>query len=137
MDSKTLYKFLADVIVTVHFAYISYVLVGLLLIVIGGILHWNWVRNPWFRWTHLLCITIVAVEAIFGISCPLTDWENDLREWAGEPLSGSSFIGRLLNDILFVNVSPWILTCCYIGFALLVLCTFWLIPPRRRKRAAS
>ena len=128
------YGLLADVVVAVHIAYVSYVLFGELAILLGIVLKWNWIRNPWFRWTHLIAIVIVAVEAILGITCPLTDLEDKLREWAGQATSGTSFIGRCLDNILFYDVAEWILMCCYIGFAVLVAATFWLAPPRRRQR---
>jgi hypothetical protein len=64
----------------------------------------------------------------------LTDWENALREAAGESQRGDTFIGRFLNDVMFFDVAEWILTACYIGFAVLVAGTFWLAPPHRRQR---
>jgi hypothetical protein len=73
-----LYRTLADVIVTVHFAYVAFVIVGLAFTLIGAALHWTWVRNFWFRIIHLLMIGIVVAEAWLGIVCPLTTWENRL-----------------------------------------------------------
>jgi hypothetical protein len=124
------YGFLADVLVVVHTGYVGFVVIGLLLILAGAIFHWRWVRNPWFRWAHLLAIAIVGVEAILGITCPLTDWEGDLRRLAGQQASEGSFIGRCLDEILFVRVPERLLAACHIGFAVLVLVTFYLIPPR-------
>jgi hypothetical protein len=72
-------EFWANVLVAVHLAYVGYVLIGLLAIFIGLLLRWQWVRNPWFRWTHLVMIVIVAGEAIVDFECPLTTWERRLR----------------------------------------------------------
>jgi hypothetical protein len=127
------YAILADVVVAVHIAYVSFVLFGELAILLGIVFKWEWVRNPWFRWLHLAAIGIVAVEAILGITCPLTDLEDLFREWAGQQPSGMSFIGRILDDLLFYDAPTGVLTASYIGFALLVLGTFWLAPPRRRR----
>lgn len=76
--------FWADVLVAVHLAYVGFVIFGLLAIFAGLLLHWQWIRNPWFRWTHLVMICIVAGEAIVDFECPLTTWENNLRyrAWA-------------------------------------------------------
>ena len=130
------YAFLADVVVAVHVAYVGFVLFGLLAIVAGMVLRWQWVRNRWFRSIHLLMITIVAVEAIFNITCPLTLWENALRHAAGEAASEGTFMGRLLDWLLFWHGPEWAFTVGYIGFALLVASTFWFAPvhwrPRRR-----
>src|SRR5262245_62640907 len=78
------YSFLADVVVGVHLAYVFYVLFGLLAILIGLACRWEWVRNPWFRWSHLLMIVVVALESVVGMVCPLTEWEDWLRAKAGQ-----------------------------------------------------
>jgi hypothetical protein len=127
------YRLLADLIVAVHVAYVGYVVIGQLLIWAGIPLRWRWVRNPWFRWTHLAMIGIVALEAVFGVSCPLTEWERDLRIAAGQQASGQSFVGRLLHDLIHFNAPEWVFTILHIGFAVLVLGTFILFPPRFRR----
>jgi hypothetical protein len=81
-------KIVADLLVGVHLAYVLFVILGQVAIVIGILLHWQWVRNRWFRWIHLSMISIVAVEAIVQFECPLTTWENGLRDriWLREHL---------------------------------------------------
>jgi lysylphosphatidylglycerol synthetase-like protein (DUF2156 family) len=126
---------LADSLVAAHAAYVAYVVVGLLLIWIGLARGWRWIRNAWFRLTHLAAIGIVALEAMFGIECPLTSWERQLREAAGQPVSDATFIGRLFHNLLFYeDVPPWVFTILHIGCALLVIATFVLAPPRWSKR---
>lgn len=127
------YGFLADLIIAIHVAYVGYVLVGQAIILVGAALRWRWVRNPWFRLTHLAAILIVAFEAIWGITCPLTTWENQLRAAGGGEVAQGTFIGRFLDSVLFYDVAPSILNWAYIGFALLVLGTLILVPPRRRR----
>jgi hypothetical protein len=124
------YSFLADGIVALHAAYIGFVLVGQLLILFGLILGWAWVRNPWFRVLHLLAILVVGFEAVCGIECPLTAWEDSLRAFAGQTVAQGSFIGRMLHEAIFYDCQPWILDLGHIAFALLVLATFLLAPPR-------
>jgi hypothetical protein len=131
------YALLADLVVAIHIAYVSYVIIGELAILLGLACKWQWIRNPWFRWTHLTAIGIVAVEAIVGITCPLTNWEEALRRWAGQKPSDMSFIGRILDDVLFYEAPEGLLTACYIGFAVLVLATLWLAPPRRKLKRVS
>lgn len=126
------YGLLADVVVGVHVAYVSYVVFGQFLIWMGWALRWKWIRNPWFRWTHLLMMAIVGVEALLNIECPLTRWERSLRVLAGLEVSGESFIGRLLHNLIFVSWPPWVLNSLHVGFALVVLGTFLLAPPTRR-----
>lgn len=126
------YRLLADLVVAVHVAYVSYVVFGQLLIWLGLALRWQLVRNPWFRWTHLILILIVGGEALLDIECPLTRWERSLRTLAGQQVSGESFVGRLLHNLIFVSWPPWVLNSLHVGFALVVLGTFVLAPPRRQ-----
>jgi hypothetical protein len=132
-----IYNFLADLLVALHLGYVAFVVVGQLLIVVGLICRWQWVRNPWFRALHLLAITIVAAETIIGLNCPLTDWEDQLRQLANRPIEQGTFIGRLMHNLFRFDNLPydhWAFRASYIGFAVLVLATFFLAPPRLRRR---
>jgi hypothetical protein len=124
------YAVLADVIVVLHFAYVAFVVGGMAAILAGIARRWPWVRNFWFRSVHLLMIAVVVVESLCGIICPLTDWEDRLREAGGLPAERGSFIGRWAHELLFFDVPPWMLTVCYVAFGLAVLLAFLLAPPR-------
>jgi len=125
------YSYLADVVVILHVAYVGYVVLGQLAIWLGWIFRRQWARNFWFRATHLLAILIVAVEAVMGWVCPLTRWEHQLRDLAGEPVRSGSFMARLSRDILFgMNCPEWGFNAMHIGCAVLVLGTFLLFCPR-------
>ena len=128
------YALVADFIVAIHVAYVSFVVVGQLAIWLGLALRWRWVRSFWFRVSHLTAIAIVGLEAAFGVTCPLTNWENQLRELGGQTVAEGSFIGRLLHNTLFYEGVPeWYFSVGHIAFALLVLATFILAPPRHRR----
>ena len=120
---------LADVVVVLHGAYVAFVLIGLLAVVAGYVLCWNWIRNVWFRGTHLAMILVVVVEAFAGITCPLTTLENYLRFQAGMTVREGTFVGQIVHDWLFYDVQPWVLTAAYSLFALLVLATWIFAPP--------
>jgi hypothetical protein len=126
------YRLLADLIVAIHSGYVTFVLAGQLLIWIGLWRGWRWVRNWWFRIAHLAAISIVALEAVFDIACPLTTWEQRLRELAGDEVSHGTFVGDLLHNLIFVDAPPWAFTVAYVAFALLVIATFVWAPPRHR-----
>lgn len=128
-----LYRILADLVVAIHVAYVSFVVVGLVLIWLGIWRRWDWVRNRAFRMAHLAAITIVALEAIFEIPCPLTIWEDRLRQLAGEDVSQGTFIGRWLHRLIFYDAPSWVFTVVYLCFALAVAATLVLAPPRWRK----
>ena len=125
------YSLLADLIVAFHVAYVAFVVLGQLVIWIGLIFRWAWVRNTWFRWIHLIMMSVVGLEAVYNITCPLTTLEEHYRHLAGQEMSQESFLGRLLHDLIFVQWSPWTINLVHISFALLVLGTFVLAPPRR------
>ena len=80
------YRILADFVVVVHAVWVCFIVLGMAAILLGVVLKWRWVRNFWFRIIHLLMIATVVVEAFFGVSCPLTDWEDNLRERSGETI---------------------------------------------------
>jgi Protein of Unknown function (DUF2784) len=130
------YHFLADVVVAIHFAYVSFVVFGLLFVVAGIPLRWEWTRNFWLRIVHLVMILIVAGEALLGITCPLTTWEYQLTVAAGIAASERSFVGRLLDNLMFFDCpdNSVIWPIIYVGFASLVLLTFFVAPPRLKRR---
>lgn len=126
------YGLLADLIVAAHVGYIAYVVGGQLLIIVAAPMRWQWARNPWFRFTHLAAIGVVVYEAINKLRCPLTVWEEQLRELAGQAFNGSeTFMGRVLHDIMFIDNKPEIFfTTMYIGVLVLVIQGVVMYPPR-------
>jgi hypothetical protein len=121
---------IADLIVSIHFVYVISVVGGLFVIVLGGILRWRFIRNFWFRATHLAMILIVVFETIFGISCPLTDWEYELRIAAGQQnASSESFIARLIQQLIFYDFPLIVFTIAYCLFGMAVLASWWVFPP--------
>ena len=126
-----LYKILADLMVAIHAAYIGFVLGAMLLIVVGAVLRWPFVRNFWFRAIHFTMIAIVVVESLFGIVCPLTTWENYFNAKAGQATYPGSFIGHCLDRIIFYHGPAWVFTLSYCLFGGVVLLTLVLCPPRR------
>lgn len=126
------YRVSADLVVLVHFAYALTIVVGLLLILIGIPLRWQWIRNLKFRLIHLAMILIVVGESWLGIECPLTTLERHLRGLAGETTYRGDFIANLVHETLFFEFTPQTFTWIYTTFGLLVLVTLVLAPPRWR-----
>ncbi len=120
---------LADAILVVHFLFVLFVTGGLLLTWIGAWRGWRWIRSLKFRLAHLAAIVFVAGEALLGIVCPLTEWENLLRGVAHE----KSFIARWVHHLMFFSAPEWVFTVLYVAFALIVAATWWFIPPRRHR----
>ena len=123
----------ADIVLVVHFAFVAFVVGGLAAIWIGAAVGWRWVRSFRFRIAHLAAICFVAAEALFGIMCPLTVWEDTLRGRASQ----TGFIARWIRSIMYYDLPPWIFTLAYVGFAVVVALTFWFVPPARRNAAGN
>ncbi len=130
---------LADAVVAIHVGYVSFVVLGQLAILVGWWRRWGWVRNLWFRMAHMTAILIVTVEALITFRCPLTTLENSLRELGGQKGEDVDFIGRLFRGIIFVDIpdTHWVFKVLYFGFAVLVLATLILVPPRLRSAATA
>lgn len=126
------YGLLADLTLVVHALFVVFVVVGLLLIVVGIPCGWTWVRQPVFRYVHLLAIGIVVLEAWFGVDCPLTTLEGFLRLKAGETGHGGSFIQYWLYRALYYRAPPWAFTLAYTLFGAVVVLAWWIAPPVRR-----
>jgi hypothetical protein len=87
-----LYRWLTDLTVAVHFAF-------LLFVVAGGLLarRYRWVAIP-----HLLSVAwAVYVESRPGLVCPLTPLENHFAALAGRDGYEGSFIEHYLVPIIY------------------------------------
>lgn len=122
----------ADCILIFHFMYVSYILFGILFIIIGFIFHKKAIRNPIFRWTHLGALGIVIAETFLGIFCPLTELEASLRNAAGDSfLYPKGFIAYWVHRILFYDWPAWVFSLLYLMIFLLMIILLILIPPRK------
>jgi Protein of Unknown function (DUF2784) len=121
---------LADFILVVHFAFVLFVVGGFALILLGAVLRWAWVRNPAFRYLHVGAIVFVALEALVGMACPLTVWEDALRRSSPD---GPGFIERWVGRLLYYDLPEWVFATAYVLFAIAVIASLILIPPRRRR----
>ncbi|GAA4360252.1 DUF2784 domain-containing protein [Kangiella marina] len=132
MDEKLLFQILADAILVLHVTVVLFVVVGLILIIVGNIRHWTWVNRWWFRLLHLGTILFVVAEAWLGVVCPLTQFEMWLRESAGSATYDGSFIEYWLQQLLYWDFPSWVFLMLYTGFALVVIITWVVFPPKRR-----
>ncbi len=124
------YSFLADIVLITHFLYVLFVVGGLLLILTGGFIKWQWVKLFYFRIVHLATIAFVAVISLFGIPCPLTILEGNLRIAGGADFYSQSFIQYWLHKILFYEAPEEVFTVIYVAFAIAVAGSFYFVPVR-------
>lgn len=132
------YGYLADLVVFVHVLYVGYVVLGQLAIIVAAPFRWAWARNPWFRFSHLAAIGYVAYEAMAGIRCPLTVWEEQLRALADPgAAAGQSFMGRLFHDLLFWDLPEIFFNTLHVAMFVLVVQGVVMYPPRLWRLAKS
>lgn len=120
----------ADAVLYLHFAFVLFVVGGLIAIWCGAGLGFGWVRNRWFRIAHLAAICVVTAEALAGVACPLTVWEDALRGTQTD----AGFVASWVRRVMFYDLPPWIFTLAYVIFAAIVALTFWMVPPARRAK---
>ncbi len=130
------YALVADAVLLLHAGIAAFIVFGLPAIWAGAFLGWRWVRNPWFRFTHLGLMGLVLAESLLGLVCPLTDWENALRHMAGKQ-SGypDSFMAYWLGRLLFHDLSPLFFGTLYALFFTLIALTFKFVPIRKNDTA--
>lgn len=122
--------FLANLILVTHVAFVAFVVLAVPVILLGKWQGWAWVHSPLFRLGHFAAIGFVVVNTWLGAMCPLTIWENDLRQQAGVEGNGESFIAYWFSRILFWDLPSWAFTAAYSAFGALVLALLWIVPLR-------
>ena len=90
MDALTL-RVAADAIVLLHLAFILWV--GL-----GGLLIGRW---PWLAGWHLPAVAWGVFIEVTGGVCPLTPWENALRQGAGAAGYAGGFIEHYMLPVIY------------------------------------
>jgi uncharacterized protein DUF2784 len=121
-------RLLADAILVVHFLIAAFVTAGFVLVPLGAWRHWRFVRRRGLRLLHLGAVSFVALEALVGIACPLTVWENALRGVSDE----RGFIAHWVGRWLYYDAPLWIFTTLYVAAAAIALIGWRLVPPERR-----
>lgn len=140
-----IYKILADIVVVMHLAWISFMLLGFILTLCGFFStyvlrtsadRWKGFFDRWlFRTFHLLGIAAVSFLAIMGKYCPLTIWENSLRAKYDPTLTyPGSCIVHYIEKLIYLEVNISILMKFTIFIALFTVFVFMIKPPTKIKR---
>lgn len=134
MELNILYIVAADLLLAIHTLIATLVLFGLVLIVIGKINNWEWVRNLWLRLLHLVAIAFIAFQSWLERVCPLTTWEMAMRQRGGDATYSGAFIAHWLEGILYIQAPQWMFSIAYTVFGLLVVISWIWVRPRPFRR---
>jgi hypothetical protein len=86
-----LYRFLADLVMLLHFAYIVFVMGGAFLLL----------HRRWWMWLHLPAVVWGVWIECFAKTCPLTPLENSLRARAGQAGYAGGFIDHYITRAVY------------------------------------
>lgn len=123
---------LADFVAAVHVGYFVFIVGGFIGIVAGTRVGWIWIRNPWFRITHLLAVLLVVAEDVFHFPCALNVLENHLRATSAGVAAQPKAAGRVLDLLLRHTIPGWFLDAMYWTLGAVLLLLIFLLPPRFR-----
>lgn len=82
---------LVTVVLSLHFAYLAYV-------VLGGFLVWRW---PKAIWPHLAACVWGMLIVAGWVNCPLTWLEDRARRLAGQGPLTEGFVDRFLDNVIY------------------------------------
>jgi hypothetical protein len=87
-----------------------------------------------FRYLHLLGILYVSLLAVMGKYCPLTIWENALREKHESGLAYSGpFIIHYIEKLVYPDINPWFIRIATALIAISTIIIFIIRPPQKRQ----
>jgi hypothetical protein len=117
---------IANIVLSIHFLIAAFITLGFVAIPLGAWWRWRWVRIRGVRLAHLLGILFVGAESVLGVACPLTIWEDLLRDAA--PAEGG-FIARLLRALLYYDVPLGWFSTIYSCAAVVAVILWYVVPP--------
>ncbi len=101
------FRLLADFVVVIHLAFIAFV-------VFGGLLAFRW---RWIPWLQVPLASWGIILELRGWICPLTPFENRLRQAAG----GAGYSGGFVEHYVLPIVYPaWLTPHTQVSLAVLV-----------------
>ncbi|WP_413044102.1 DUF2784 domain-containing protein [Pseudomonas sp. YJ42] len=122
-----LHRLAADAVLILHLGFIVFVLLG------GLLVAWK----PRLLWLHLPAVAWGVFVELSGRLCPLTHWENSLRQLAGGAGYQTSFVEQYLLPLIYpawLSVPVQYLLAAVVVLANLVIYG-WLAARWRRKTA--
>lgn len=126
---EMLFRGLTGLVVLVHFAFVVFVVVGVIFVM-------RWPRLVWF---HVPAVIWGLLIEFAGVICPLTPLEKWFRSLAGQEVYQGGFINHYIMPVLYPEGLTRD-TQIVLGVLLAVINIagyLWLLARRRRSRAES
>lgn len=114
----------ADLVLIIHFCIVFFVVFGLIALPIGCLSNYNWTRNTKLRVAHMLLMGVITLEAILGITCPLTIIENTLRQIEYQ----QSFVANWVSQLIYWDLPTYFFVSMYSACFIWSL-AFWKVHP--------
>jgi hypothetical protein len=122
-----IYRALADLVVLVHTAFVVFVMLGGILVIV----------RPRIAWLHIPCVIWGVLIEYAGWICPLTPLENALRQRAGEAGYTGGFVEHYVLRALYpgglTREIQWVLGTL-VAIINVVVYAYWFMRRRRTAR---
>jgi hypothetical protein len=125
---------LVETVLALHVGLILFNIFGLVAVPLGAWRGWHFVRVAWWRFLHLVALTVVAVQALLGRACFLTLWQDDLRGVSGKVMP---LIMGWVDQVIYWHLPFWFFEVIYVLVWIYVLALLWLVPPEWRRHERS
>jgi uncharacterized membrane protein len=130
---------LADTVLVLHAGVVIFNIFWMIAVPVGAWLGWRFVRTFGWRIAHIASLAVVAIQPLLGRYCFLTLAQEalDAQAVAGGGAPAPNLIERVATVIVFWPLPPWIFVYLYVAAFLWTAALWWLVPPLRKRRAAT
>ena len=129
--SQDILRALASAVLYLHFAVVVFNVFWMVAIPVGAWRGWKFVRSFWWRVAHLALLGVVALQAVVGVLCFLTIWQNALITEAGGRSDETPLIERIVTRAVFWPLPLWAFVFLYVSAFIYTAALWWLVPPQR------
>ncbi|WP_131783317.1 DUF2784 domain-containing protein [Legionella gresilensis] len=126
---KKFWRGAAYTTLSIHIAFIFFIVLTPFAILIGKWQLWFWTQNQLFRNVHLFLLTYVIVEVLFSIPCFLTTIENNCRKKSNMPLYSTGFFDYWVENICAITYRNWMFMTIFTVISIFSFVLYFTIPP--------
>jgi hypothetical protein len=128
----TLPELWADLVMVVHAVFSLFVVAGLIFILTGLLLRWNWINHRRFRVIHLTATLVVVVRVWLEVPCPFSVVEDRLRAKSSASCAVAPAFHDFFHRMAFRGNNPQRFARSTTAVGLIALATFTFGTRHRR-----